>query len=619
MGRGGGAGVVLDSAALLLAPAQSPTSPGPEDSHSALTPEHPRRPPRSCRREAHRTSWPQRTLSSWAQVLASAGTMPVTLALLLLLSQASADPCYHPGGRPRFCLPPVTQLAAMAASCPRACILAPGVDLGPRATCNGSMTLGLGGPFLLTSVSLRFCTPGPPALVLSAAWTSGGPWRSLWRRPAWPGALGGPERVTFRAPPGLRTSVVASHLRVELGGRAGLAAAGVRGRCQCHGHAARCAARAQPPRCRCRHHTTGPGCESCRPSHRDWPWRPATPQHPHPCLPCSCNQHARRCRFNSELFRLSGGQSGGVCERCRHHTAGRHCHYCQPGFWRDPSQPITSRKACRACQCHPIGATGGTCNQTSGQCSCKIGVTGLTCNRCGPGYQQSHSPRMPCQRIPEATTMLATTPRAYSADPLRCRSGSQKSETCPTYMQFPTPSIHTSPLTSKPQFSTRRCWRPRRLAPCGSDWLFACWLRTSSGPGLCAAAARTPGCPAPTWPAAACACSPSPTTCCWAARLAAPTPRAWSSTATASRYLGGRTGPGRCGGCSRRNAPGAAADWGPRPQLRAPNPQVASNAKESTRNKDRVKLSTSMADPSASQSDSAEHPMSQACASSNQA
>lgn len=73
MGRGGGAGVVLDSAALLLAPAQSPTSPGPEDSHSALTPEHPRRPPRSCRREAHRTSWPQRTLSSWAQVWTVSG------------------------------------------------------------------------------------------------------------------------------------------------------------------------------------------------------------------------------------------------------------------------------------------------------------------------------------------------------------------------------------------------------------------------------------------------------------------------------------------------------------------------------------------------------------------
>ncbi|XP_034494874.1 netrin-5 [Ailuropoda melanoleuca] len=355
--------------------------------------------------------------------------MPVTFALLLLLSRATtADPCYYPGGRPRFCLPPVTRLAGMAASCPQACALSLETDLSPRATCNGSLTLALGGPFLLTSVSLRFCTPGSPALVLSAAWATGGPWRLLWRRPAWPGALGGPEKVTFRTPPGPKSSVAVSHLRVELGGRAGLAAAGVRGRCQCHGHAARCAARTQPPRCRCRHHTTGPGCESCRPSHRDWPWRPATPWHPHPCLPCSCNQHARRCRFNSELFRLSGGRSGGVCERCRHHTAGRHCHYCQPGFWRDPSQPITSRKACRACRCHPIGATGGVCNQTSGQCPCKLGVTGLTCNRCGPGYQQSRSPWMPCQRIPEATTPLATTPGAYSSDP-QCQNYCNVSDT----------------------------------------------------------------------------------------------------------------------------------------------------------------------------------------------
>ncbi|ELW47163.1 Netrin-5 [Tupaia chinensis] len=228
--------------------------------------------------------------------------MPVTFALLLLLSQATADPCYDPGGRPRFCLPPVTQLAGMAGSCPQACALSPGPGLGPGATCNGSLSLALGSPFLLASVSLRFCSPGPPALVLSA--------------------------------------MLASHLRVEFGGRAGLAAAG----------------------------------------------------------------------------------------RCRHHTAGRHCHYCQPGFWRDPSQPITSRKACRACQCHPIGATGGTCNQTSGQCPCKLGVTGLTCNRCSPGYQQSRSPRMPCQRIPEATTTLATPPSAYSSDP-QCQNYCNVSDT----------------------------------------------------------------------------------------------------------------------------------------------------------------------------------------------
>ncbi|EEC01941.1 netrin, putative, partial [Ixodes scapularis] len=62
---------------------------------------------------------------------------------------------------------------------------------------------------------------------------------------------------------------------------------------------------------------------------------------------CNCNLHARRCRFNMELFKLSGRQSGGVCLNCRHNTAGRHCHYCKEGYYRDHSKPITHRKACK--------------------------------------------------------------------------------------------------------------------------------------------------------------------------------------------------------------------------------------------------------------------------------
>uniref|UniRef100_A0A8C6HJG6 Laminin EGF-like domain-containing protein n=1 Tax=Mus spicilegus TaxID=10103 RepID=A0A8C6HJG6_MUSSI len=372
-------------------------------------------------------------------------TTPITLSLLLLLSQATSDPCYDPGGRPRFCLPPVTQLVGKAAApCSQTCAL-PAASPGPA--CNSSLTLDLDGSFLLTSVTLRFCTAGPPALVLSAAWATGGPWRPLWRRPAWPGALGGPKKVTFHSPPGPKTRIVASYLRVEFGGKAGLVTTGVRGRCQCHGHAARCATRAQPPRCRCRHHTTGPGCESCRPSHRDWPWRPATPQHPHPCLPC---------------------------------------------------------------QCHPIGATGGMCNQTSGQCSCKLGVTGLTCNRCGPGYQQSRSPRMPCQRIPEATTTPVTTPVASRSDPQ-----------CQGYCNVSVSSVHMSlqrycqqdyvlrGLRQRdasdfwiglgyrfctPRFQRRRRSHLRRWAPSGGGWPCTCWLCSNSVRGPCAAVARRPGC-----------------------------------------------------------------------------------------------------------------------------
>ncbi|KAG8176450.1 hypothetical protein JTE90_023097 [Oedothorax gibbosus] len=97
-----------------------------------------------------------------------------------------------------------------------------------------------------------------------------------------------------------------------------------------------------------------------------------------------------------ELYILSGETSGGVCLKCRHNTAGRHCHYCREGFYRDASKPITHRKACKACDCHPVGSSGLTCNQTSGQCPCKDGVTGTTCNRCAKGYFQSRSTVAPC-------------------------------------------------------------------------------------------------------------------------------------------------------------------------------------------------------------------------------
>nr|XP_031325330.1 netrin-1-like [Camelus dromedarius] len=60
-----------------------------------------------------------------------------------------------------------------------------------------------------------------------------------------------------------------------------------------------------------------------------------------------------------------------------------------------------------ACDCHPVGAAGKTCNQTTGQCPCKDGVTGITCNRCAKGYQQSRSPIAPCIKIPVAPPTTA--------------------------------------------------------------------------------------------------------------------------------------------------------------------------------------------------------------------
>ncbi|CAH2039200.1 unnamed protein product, partial [Iphiclides podalirius] len=148
-------------------------------------------------------------------------------------------------------------------------------------------------------------------------------------------------------------------------------------------------------------------------------------------LECNCNGHARRCRFNMELYKLSGRASGGVCLKCRHYTAGRHCHYCREGYYRDPTKPITHKKACKPCDCHPVGASGKTCNQTSGQCPCKDGVTGTTCNRCAKGYQQSRSHIAPCIRIPRVVTAVQAM-EAVDAEPGRatdqcgrCRAGAR--------------------------------------------------------------------------------------------------------------------------------------------------------------------------------------------------
>ncbi|BFZ03376.1 hypothetical protein BsWGS_06415 [Bradybaena similaris] len=193
----------------------------------------------------------------------------------------------------------------------------------------------------------------------------------------------------------------------------------VGGRCKCNGHASRCiTGRDGRQACDCKHNTAGYDCEKCQPFFYDRPWQRATSREANQCVACNCNLHARRCRFNYELFQMSGMRGGGICLNCKHNTAGRHCNYCKEGYYRDSSRRIADKRACKACSCHPVGALGKTCNQTTGQCPCKDGVTGLTCNRCAKGYQQSKSPIAPCIRLPKpAVTDNRSRPRTQEAEP----------------------------------------------------------------------------------------------------------------------------------------------------------------------------------------------------------
>ncbi|XP_069503038.1 netrin-3 [Ambystoma mexicanum] len=348
---------------------------------------------------------------------------------------------------------------------------------------NVTLTLSLGKKFEITYVSLQFCSPRPESVAVFKSMDYGKTWvpyqyyssqcRKIYGKPhkatvtkqneqealctdghtdlypltggliAFSTLDGRPSAQDIDNSPVLQDWVTATDIRVifsrphlfrELGGRdndedeaAGLSsyyyAVGefqVGGRCKCNGHAPRCSKEKEGKlACDCKHNTEGPECDRCKPFHYDRPWQRATGREANECLACNCNLHARRCRFNMELYKLSGRKSGGVCLNCRHNTAGRHCHYCKEGFYRDMSKTISDRKACKACDCHPVGAAGKTCNQTTGQCPCKDGVTGLTCNRCAKGYQQSRSPVAPCIKIPA----IITTPVVTSTEePANCET-----------------------------------------------------------------------------------------------------------------------------------------------------------------------------------------------------
>ena len=169
----------------------------------------------------------------------------------------------------------------------------------------------------------------------------------------------------------------------------------VGGRCRCNGHASKCVKNPQGKLvCDCKHHTSGVNCEKCSTFYQDRPWMRATANDANECIACNCSNHAKHCRFNAELYRLEG--HGGECINCRHNTAGRFCHYCKQGYYRDKGKDMTHRKACIRCNCHPVGSRGKICDQATGQCPCKEGVTGRTCNECKPGFRKTKTKAAPC-------------------------------------------------------------------------------------------------------------------------------------------------------------------------------------------------------------------------------
>ncbi|XP_076338627.1 netrin-1-like isoform X2 [Tachypleus tridentatus] len=257
---------------------------------------------------------------------------------------------------------------------------------------NVTLALGLGKKFELTYISLQFCSHKPDSLAIYKSTNFGKTWQPfqfysnqcsvvydksslasvsraneqqalcretpVGRKIGFSTLEGRPSASDFDNNPVLQDWVTATNIKVEFNRIARAAGPdsfhysvsdfAVGARCKCNGHASRCVPdKNNHLECDCKHNTAGRDCEKCKDFHFDRPWQRATHNSANECVACNCNLHARKCRFNIELYKLSGRTSGGLCFRCRHNTAGRHCHYCKDGYYRDNNKPITDHRACK--------------------------------------------------------------------------------------------------------------------------------------------------------------------------------------------------------------------------------------------------------------------------------
>ncbi|XP_063001126.1 agrin [Elgaria multicarinata webbii] len=104
------------------------------------------------------------------------------------------------------------------------------------------------------------------------------------------------------------------------------------------------------------------------------------------------------------------GSYGGGCDpatgqcSCKPGVGGLKCDRCEPGFWNFRGIVTDSKSGCTPCHCDPVGSVRDDCEQMTGLCSCKTGITGMKCNQCPNGRKLGMSG---CEKDPSAPSSCA--------------------------------------------------------------------------------------------------------------------------------------------------------------------------------------------------------------------
>ncbi|XP_075780255.1 laminin subunit alpha-2 isoform X2 [Pelodiscus sinensis] len=115
------------------------------------------------------------------------------------------------------------------------------------------------------------------------------------------------------------------------------------------------------------------------------------------CTPCECSHLGNNCDPDT-----------GRCV-CPPNTIGEKCDKCAPNYWGHDLV-----RGCKACDCSPLGSLSFQCNLDTGCCSCQPEFSGDKCTQCRPGHWK-YPKCIPCDCF-----LAGTDPQTCDAETEKC-------------------------------------------------------------------------------------------------------------------------------------------------------------------------------------------------------